>query len=134
MTQERSAMERLVVDAGLVEPPEDLRDRVIRSAVAVVHHTARASWADRVWYSTRWRVATAMILLGLVLLNAVPAPTDTRPADRFGRTAYEAAESAQQAARRRGVPEADCLRLGAEVLVGVSRPVQDGAFISKEKE
>ncbi len=132
MTEELDGMERLIVDAGWVEVPDDLRGRVVVAAAAAVRESQHAGWFDRVWYSTRWRVATAVTLLALALLSRTPARTDSGSADGFGRTAYEAAEDAADAARQLGLPDADCQRLRDEALVAASRPVPGDASEGKE--
>jgi hypothetical protein len=132
MTEERNGVERLIVAAGWVELPDDLRGRVVMAAAAAVGESPHAGWFDRVWYSTRWRVATAVTLLVLALLNRVPANTDTGVADRFGRTAYEAAEDAADAARQLGLPDAACQRLRDVALVAASRPVRSDGPDGKE--
>jgi hypothetical protein len=132
MTEERNGIERLIVDAGWVELPDDLRGRVVMAAAAAVRESQHAGWFDRVWYSTRWRVATAVTLLALALLNRIPTNTDTGVADGFGRTAYAAAEDAADAARQLGLPDAYCQRLGDVALVAASRPARSDAFAGKE--
>jgi hypothetical protein len=133
MTEERNGMERSIVDAGWVDLPGDLRGRVVAAAAAAVRESQRAGWFDRVWYSTRWRVATAATLLAVALLNWIPANTDTGVADGFGRAAYEVAEDAAAAARQLGLPDAYCQRLGDAALVAASRPTRDDAFGGKEQ-
>jgi hypothetical protein len=132
MTEERNAMERLIADAGWVELPDDLRGRVVMAATAAMRESQHAGWFDRVWYSTRWRVATAVTLLALALLNRIPANAETGMVDAFGRTAHEVAEDAADAARQLGLPDADCQRLGDMVLVAASRPVRSDASDDKE--
>jgi hypothetical protein len=136
MTEERNGMEHLIVAAGWVELPDDLRGRVLMAAAAAVRESQRAGWFDRAWYSTRWRVATAVTLLALALLNWIPAHTETGVADGFDRTAYavakDAAEDAHHAGRLLGLPEADCRRLGDMTLVAASRPERRDAVAEKE--
>lgn len=133
MREERNAIERLVADAGWVDVPEDLRDRVIMAAAAAVRESRHAGWLDRVWFSTRWRVATAVTLFALALLNGgLPANTNVGAADGFGKSAYEAAEDVQHAARQLGLPDADCTRLGDAALVAASRSVGTDVFAGKE--
>jgi hypothetical protein len=133
MTEQSNGIERVVVDAGWVDVPDDLRDRVVMAAAAAVRESPRAGWLDRVWYSTRWRVATAVTLLALTLLNGIPANTNTDVVNSFGRAAYEAAEDAAQAARQLGLPEADCQRLGDVALAAAIRPERRDAFAGKER-
>jgi hypothetical protein len=132
MTVDRNATERFVVDAGWVDLPDDLRDRVVMAATAAAHESDRAGWFDRIWYSTRWRVAAGVALLALALLNAFATRTDTDTSDRFGRTAYEAAEDARLAARQLGLPNAACRGLGEVALVAASHAAPADEVPDKE--
>jgi hypothetical protein len=132
MTEERNGMERLIVDAGWVELPDDLRGRVIMAAASVVHEGGRASWLDRVWYSTPWRVAVAVTLLALSLVNGIRANTNSDVGDSFGKAAYEAAEDAYYVAHQLGLSDANSQRLGDSALITASRSARNDAFASKE--
>ena len=132
MTEERNASERLIVEAGWVDVPDDLRDRVVTAAGAAVRESQHAGRLDRLWYSTRWRIGAAVTLLTLALVNAIPAHTNTEVVGSFGTAVYEAGEGAIQVARQVGLPEADCQRLGNLTLRAASRPTRSQELGEKE--
>lgn len=57
------------------EPPADLRTRVLSAARVA---DAPVTWSDRVWYSRRWRVATAAAILSALVLASLPGADVTR--------------------------------------------------------
>jgi len=51
------------------EPPAALRKRVLSTARFA---GAPVTWADRVWYSRRWRLATAAAIVSAIALASMP--------------------------------------------------------------
>ena len=121
MNDQHSAEERLR-QAGLPQPAADLRDRVLAAAVPRVRREARANWADRVWFSRRWRLAAVALLFALVSLDEISAVSGLPRAENPGVAAVETQRAADEVARQAGLTPQQARALADRALVAASRP------------
>jgi hypothetical protein len=95
---------------GLREPdlPADLKGRVL----AAVELAPVVTWRDRVWFSTRWRVAAAALLLALLSADRWVMPP--RPAGSPDNDAATAADlqALEAVGAEIGMPAGMMRRLG----------------------
>ena len=70
-------LERQLLATERPEPPRELRERVLASAMPLVR--ADDSTLDRLWFSPTWRIAVVISFIALagveVVSNRAPAPT-----------------------------------------------------------
>jgi len=108
------------------EPAPDLRDRVLAAAVPRVRPSA--TWADRMWFSRRWRPAAIALLLALVVLDRISV-VSSPPSNGFGPAAVETARAVDEVAREAGLSRNEADVLARRALYAASRPAaQDAAF------
>ncbi len=115
-------MEDRLRGAGLPAAADDLRDRVLAAAVPLVASAERATWADRAWFSVRWRVAAAAVLVALIALDRVSTTPAGSGAVPYGAVAVETAQAAGEAAREDGLPGEQAERRARRALGAASRP------------
>jgi hypothetical protein len=117
---QRAPIEERLREAGLPEPAPDLRGPVL--AAARSHARSGVTWADRVWFSRRWRLAAVALFLALAVLDRVPTVSGVPGDQRPGTAAAETARAAQEAARQAGLPPDQADALARRVLIAASRP------------
>ena len=123
---QREPIEERLLATGLPGPAADLRDRVV--AVAGPHVRPGTSWADRMWFSRRWRLAAIALLLALFVLDGIPFFSSARPSG-FGPAAVETARAAEEVARQAGLSRSEADLLARRALFAASRPApQEVAF------
>lgn len=116
----RKMVEERLREVSLPEPASDLRDRVLAAAMPRVR--PGATWADRMWFSRRWRLAAVALLLALVVLDRIPVVPGSRSPDAPGFAAVETTRAAAEAARQAGLSPEQAEALARRVLIAASRP------------
>jgi hypothetical protein len=113
--------ERLREAAAAWTPPAALRLQVLGVAAPLVR--SAVSWSDRVWFSRRWRVAVAAVVVAVIALDfASPTPGGAGSSEP-PQSAGETAQAVNEAARQAGL-EPDQARVFAQrALALASRPV-----------
>ena len=119
---ERDRIERRLLRAGLPDPPDDLRGRVLAGAQPIVRAATRATWADRVWFSGRWRFAAVAVLVALVALDRVSTVSVPSRRAQYGTVALETATTADAVARQAGLSPTEADAMAREALLAASRP------------
>ena len=106
-------IELQLLETERLEPPRELRARVLASALPLVQ--ADDSTLDRLWFSPKWRIAAVLALIGLagaeVLSNRVAAPTAVTQSQPPGTPAQTVALAAAEL----GLSPADAASLVAQV-------------------
>lgn len=114
--------------AGLPEPARDLRDRVLAAAVPRVRPSA--TWADRMWFSRRWRFAAVALFFAVLALDRISITPGSRVAGGPSPTAVETARAAEEAARQVGLPPDQAAALARRALIAASRPASQETTLS----
>jgi len=117
---QRDPIEQRLLGPGLPEPAADLRDRVLAAALPLLRPSA--IWADRMWFSRRWRLAAIALLLVLVVLGHFSAAPGSFAPSSPDRTAVETAQAVEEAARQVGLPPDQAAALARRALIAASRP------------
>ena len=93
-------------------PPPELPDGLRQRVLAAATLAPAATWRDRAWYSTGWRLAAAGLLLALLAADRWVVPP--RPAGSAGNDAATAAElqALEAVGSELGVPAETMRRLG----------------------
>jgi hypothetical protein len=122
---ERDPIEERLRRMGLPDPAPDLRRRLL--AAAAPHVRSTTTWADRVWFSGRWRLAAVALVVAVVGLDRIPVTQYSGRADAPGFAAMETARAAEEAARQVGLSPDQAAVLARRALVAASRPApQEG--------
>jgi hypothetical protein len=120
---QRNMLEERLRETAWPEPGSDLRDRVLAAAVPRVRPSA--TWADRMWFSRRWRLAAVVLVLALVLLDRIPVVPGSPSPDVPGFAAAETARAADEAARQAGLSPEQAAALARRALIAASQPAPE---------
>ena len=93
------------------ELPDDLRQNVLGAAV----FAAAPDWRDRVWFSRRWRLATAALVLAVLLLDQRAGRPPGAGSDLQPSASRPTALEAASLAERTGVPVESVQQLLARI-------------------
>ncbi len=108
--------------APFPEPTLALRQRVLAAATA--HARPAVTWADRVWFSSRWRFAAIVLLVGLVGLDRLSVVSRGSASEGPATAAVQASQAVEQAAMQAGMPRDQADALARRALIAASRPAQ----------
>ena len=108
MTERHGDLEARLRGLREPEPPADLKARILAAAELAPIVT----WRDRVWFSTRWRVAAAALVLALLSADRWVMPA--RPGDSSDNDAATAAslQALEAVGSEIGMPAETMRRLG----------------------
>jgi hypothetical protein len=116
-----NTIEKRVLDEWVLpEATADLRVRVLAAATARL--APPATGAERVWFSRRWRLAAAVILLAVVLLDRVPLALEAHHVDGPGAAALDIGQAVAEAARHLGMTTDEANAMAQDAVTAATRP------------
>jgi hypothetical protein len=102
-------IQRQLLETERPEPPLDMRDRVLAATMPLVR--PNDSRLDCIWFSRKWRIAGAFVLMVLVGCEAVSNSLITPVPEAQDRPAADLAETVGVAAIEVGLTPADAAAL-----------------------
>jgi hypothetical protein len=111
---------------GLPEPEAGLRERVIARSVPALRSST--TWAERIWFSGRCRVAAVALLFTVTALDRVSIVTGPTNGEGPGVAAVETAQAAGDTARQAGLPDAVADLLERQALMAAAQPGDQERF------
>lgn len=107
-----SEIERQLLNAGPLDPPPSLRQRILTTAGPLVQpHESRL---DAIWFSPRWRVAAVLVFLGVAAADRLSTGADWSPPQQDGSPVRSSVAVAAQVASDTGLGNADVAAIATQ--------------------